>query len=159
VKSTRKGAHASHPILWILAAIAAAAVVVSGYIVLGPGPTDFAGGKRVALSAYQAQDPTGVPSELKSASLVERGEYLTRAADCVVCHTAEGGTPFAGGRGFGLPFGTLYSTNITPDVATGIGSYTDANFLDAVHKGNAVCKLHLHVRRRCAGDQSVSLYA
>jgi mono/diheme cytochrome c family protein len=135
VKSTRKGAHASHPILWILAAIAAAAVVVSGYIVLGPGPTDFAGGKRVALSAYQAQDPTGVPSELKSASLVERGEYLTRAADCVVCHTDEGGTPFAGGRGFGLPFGTLYSTNITPDVATGIGSYTDANFLDAVHKG------------------------
>jgi mono/diheme cytochrome c family protein len=130
-----RGEQASHPILWTLAAIIAVAIIVSGYVVLGPGPTDFAGGKRLALSAYHAGDPTGVPPELKSASLVERGEYLTRAADCVVCHTAEGGTPFAGGRGFVLPFGTLYSTNITPDVETGIGSYTDANFLDAVHKG------------------------
>jgi mono/diheme cytochrome c family protein len=108
---------------------------VSAYIVLGPGPTDFAGGKRVALSAYHAQDPTGVPAELKSANLIERGEYLTRAADCIVCHTAEDGAPLAGGRAFVLPFGTLYSTNITPDIETGIGSYTDANFLDAVHKG------------------------
>jgi mono/diheme cytochrome c family protein len=89
----------------------------------------------VALSAYHEQDPTGVPAELKSASLIERGEYLTRAADCVVCHTAKDGVPFAGGRAFVLPFGTMYSTNITPDVETGIGSYTDANFLDAVHKG------------------------
>jgi mono/diheme cytochrome c family protein len=135
VNSTSQSGRASHPILWILTAVATVAILVSGYIVLGPGPTDFAGGKRVALSAYQAQDPTGVPAELKSASVVERGEYLTRAADCVVCHTAEGGAPFAGGRGFVLPFGTLYSTNITPDVETGIGRYTDANFLDAVHKG------------------------
>jgi hypothetical protein len=52
-----------------------------------------------------------------------------------VCHTAEGGVPFAGGRAFVLPFGTMYSTNITPDVETGIGSYSDANFLNAVHKG------------------------
>jgi mono/diheme cytochrome c family protein len=111
------------------------AFIVSAYIVFGPRPTDFAGGKRVALSAYHEQDPTGVPAELKSASLVERGEYLTRAADCVVCHTAEDGAPFAGGRAFVLPFGTMFSTNITPDVATGIGGYTDGNFLDAVHKG------------------------
>jgi mono/diheme cytochrome c family protein len=66
---------------------------------------------------------------------VERGEYLTRAADCEACHTAKDGIPFAGGRAFVLPFGTLYSTNITPDAETGIGNYTDANFLDAVHKG------------------------
>lgn len=111
------------------------AAVVGAYVVFGPRPTDFAGGKRVALSAYSQSDPTGVPAELKGASLVERGEYLTRAADCVVCHTIDGGTPFAGGRAFVLPFGTIYSTNITPDVETGIGSYTDANFLDAVHRG------------------------
>jgi mono/diheme cytochrome c family protein len=134
-RSAQSG-RASHPILWTLAAIVVAALIVSAYIVFGPGPTDFARGKRVALSAYHEQDPTGVPAELKSASLIERGEYLTRAADCVVCHTAEGGAPFAGGRGFVWPFGILYSTNITPDVDTGIGSYTDANFLDAVHKGN-----------------------
>jgi mono/diheme cytochrome c family protein len=126
---------ASHPILWTLAAIVTAALIVTAYMACGPRATDFAGGKRVALSAYREQDPTGVPAELKSASLLERGEYLTRAADCVVCHTAKDGAPFAGGRAFVLPFGTIYSTNITPDVDTGIGSYTDANFLDAVHKG------------------------
>jgi mono/diheme cytochrome c family protein len=132
--STQSGA-ASHPLLWSLAAIAALAVVVAGYIVLGPPPTDFAGGKRVPLTAYREQDPTGVPAELKSASVIERGEYLTRAADCVVCHTAQGGAPFAGGRAFVLPFGVMYSTNITPDVDTGIGNDSDASFLDAVHKG------------------------
>ncbi|HJZ21431.1 MAG TPA: cytochrome c, partial [Bradyrhizobium sp.] len=62
-------------------------------------------------------------------------EYLTRAADCAACHTAEGGAPYAGGRAFVLPFGTLYSTNITPDKETGIGNYSDADFLNAVHRG------------------------
>src|ERR1700728_659151 len=121
--------------LWTLAVIVGVAVVVTGYVVWGPGATDFAGGKRVVLSDYREQDPTGVPAELKSANLVERGEYLTHAADCVVCHTAKDGVPFAGGRAFVLPFGSIYSTNITPDVETGIGGYSDANFLEAVHKG------------------------
>ena len=125
----------ARPLLWSLVGLVVIAAIVAAYFALVPGPTDFAGGKRVALAAYQAGDPTGVPEELKSASVVERGEYLTRAADCVVCHTAKDGAPFAGGRAFVLPFGTLYSTNITPDAETGIGGYTDANFLDAVHKG------------------------
>jgi mono/diheme cytochrome c family protein len=124
-----------HPILWTLAAIVGLGVIISAYIVLGPQPTGFAGGKTVSLGGYHDQDPTGVPAELKSASLVERGEYLTRAADCVVCHTAKDGTPFAGGLAFVLPFGTIYSTNITPDAETGIGGYSDADFLNAVHKG------------------------
>jgi mono/diheme cytochrome c family protein len=124
-----------HPVIWALAIVAAAALLVVVYLARGPRATDFAGGKTVQLSEYREQDPTGVPAELKSAGLVERGEYLTRAADCAVCHTANGGKPFAGGRAFVLPFGTIYSTNITPDVETGIGSYTDANFLNAVHKG------------------------
>jgi mono/diheme cytochrome c family protein len=106
-------------------------------VVLAPRAIDFAGGSHVALSEYHGEDPTGVPAELKSATLIERGQYLARAADCEVCHTAEGGVPFAGGRAFVLPFGTLYSTNITPDKETGIGNYTDANFLDAIHKGVA----------------------
>jgi mono/diheme cytochrome c family protein len=116
------------------------AVVLIGFVwmvVLAPHPMDFAGGPRVALTDYHAQDPTGVPPELKGASLIERGQYLARAADCAACHTAEGGEPYAGGRAFVLPFGTLYSTNITPDKETGIGDYSDANFLDAVHKGVA----------------------
>jgi mono/diheme cytochrome c family protein len=124
-----------HPMLWSLAIIVAVLAAVGVYMVSGPGATDFAGGKRVALAAYSGPDPTGVPAELKSTSLVERGEYLARAADCAACHTAKDGDAYAGGRAFVLPFGTLYSTNITPDMETGIGGYSDANFLDAVHKG------------------------
>jgi mono/diheme cytochrome c family protein len=132
---TAQSGRASHPVLWTLAIIVVVAAGIGAYLVLGPKPTDFAAGKRVALSDYHEQDPTGVPAELKAASLIERGEYLTRAADCVVCHTAPGGAPFAGGRAFVLPFGTMYSTNITPDAETGIGGESDADFLNAVHKG------------------------
>ena len=120
--------------------IAVAAVIVIGIIAYiwiagGPGPMDFANGPKVALADYHSADPTGVPASLKTASLVQRGEYLARAADCVVCHTAKGETPYAGGFAFTLPFGTIYSTNITPDKQTGIGNYTDAQFLAAIHRG------------------------
>ena len=68
-------------------------------------------------------------------ALVAQGEYLTRAADCAACHTAPGGEPFAGGRPFKLPFGSIYSTNITPDPETGIGRWSDAEFVRALHRG------------------------
>ena len=100
-----------------------------------PGPTAFAGGSTVALADYHAADPTGVPAALAGADQIKRGEYLARAADCMVCHTAPGGAPYAGGLAFPLPFGTLYSTNITPDKDTGIGNYSDADFLNAVQHG------------------------
>ena len=80
-----------------------------------------------ALQATNAQ-PTG-------SALVAKGEYLTKAADCAACHTAPGGKPFAGGRAFKLPFGTIYSTNITPDQETGIGRWSDAQFVRALHRG------------------------
>jgi mono/diheme cytochrome c family protein len=125
---------------WRLLAAAVAIVVVAalavvGWIVFGPGPTDFAGRDRVALADYKGGDPSGAPASLKDASLIDRGRYLIRAADCEACHTAIGGEPFAGGRAFVLPFGAIYSTNITPDKATGIGDYSDAEFLAAVHRG------------------------
>lgn len=47
--------------------------------------------------------------------IVKRGEYLARAGDCIACHTAPEGRTFAGGRAMPTPFGTLYSSNITPD--------------------------------------------
>src|SRR3984957_9946004 len=53
----------------------------------------------------------------------------------MVCHTSQGGKEYAGGLGFKLPFGMLYSTNITADKETGIGKYTDRDFLNAVHRG------------------------
>lgn len=78
---------------------------------------------------------SGVPAGF-SDNPVKRGEYLTRAADCEVCHTVQGGgTPFAGGRPFKLPFGTIYATNLTPDKDTGIGQWTDEQFIRAVRNG------------------------
>ena len=74
---------------------------------------------------------------------IARGRYLATAADCVACHTAPGGTPFAGGRAFKLPIGTLYSPNITPD-ATGIAGYSDAAWLEMLHKGVARDGKHLY---------------
>lgn len=130
---------------YFTAAVFIAAVCVLAWlawVVLGPGPMDFAGGRRIALSGAlgrgsDAGTPSGVPAELVSASLLERGRYLARAADCASCHTQPDGPAFAGGRAFVLPFGTIYSTNITSDVETGIGAYTDADFLRALHQGIA----------------------
>lgn len=117
------------------AVIIAAVGLGTAWYIRGPGPMDFTGGPKVALANYKGADPTGVPASMSRASLVERGEYLARAADCMVCHTAPGGKDYAGGFAFKLPFGTLYSTNITPDKDTGIGNYTDQEFLDALRRG------------------------
>jgi mono/diheme cytochrome c family protein len=113
-------------------AIAVVALVAGAWILRGPGPMAFADG---LPADDRGADPTGVPAKLKQASLVERGEYLARAADCMVCHTAQGSKEYSGGLAFKLPFGTLYSTNITPDKETGIGNYSDQDFLGAVHRG------------------------
>jgi mono/diheme cytochrome c family protein len=72
-----------------------------------------------------------------SPALIARGQYLTRAADCAACHTAPGGKSFVGGYPFKLPFGTLYSTNITPDISTGIGTWSDDDFVRALQTGVA----------------------
>ncbi|MDQ2185082.1 cytochrome c [Alcaligenaceae bacterium A4P071] len=69
--------------------------------------------------------------------MIKRGEYLSRAGDCIACHTAGGGKPFAGGLGIASPLGTIYSTNITPDKDTGIGNYTLEDFDRALRQGKA----------------------
>lgn len=66
---------------------------------------------------------------------IKRGEYLSRAADCMACHTAEGGAPFAGGLPIHSPFGTIYGSNITPDKAFGIGNYSADEFFAALAQG------------------------
>lgn len=70
-------------------------------------------------------------------ALIEKGRYLAAAADCVACHTARGGKPFAGGLGIDSPIGRIYSTNITPDKQTGIGDYSFEDFDNAVRHGVA----------------------
>ena len=69
-------------------------------------------------------------------ALIQQGEYLARAGDCVACHTAKGGKPFAGGLAMETPIGLIYSTNITPD-KSGIGDYSFEDFDKAVRHGIA----------------------
>ena len=67
---------------------------------------------------------------------VEYGRYMLTVADCAACHTdRNGGESFAGGRPIETPFGVIVSSNITPDRETGIGSWTDDDFADALQKG------------------------
>ena len=68
-------------------------------------------------------------------ALARRGAVLAAIGDCAACHTAEHGTPYAGGRKLATPFGAIYSTNITPDAQTGIGRWTLAAFTRAMRQG------------------------
>ena len=72
-----------------------------------------------------------------NSAMVQRGAYLARAGNCMTCHTARGGASYAGGRGIVTPFGTVYTTNLTPDEATGIGSWSPAHFWRAMHNGRS----------------------
>lgn len=67
--------------------------------------------------------------------LIKQGQYLAIAGDCAACHTAPGGKPFAGGVAISTPIGKIYSTNITPSKADGIGNYSLAEFEKAVRHG------------------------
>ncbi|MES2187730.1 MAG: cytochrome c [Pseudomonadota bacterium] len=75
---------------------------------------------------------------------VVRGEYLARAGDCISCHTRPQGAPFAGGLPMDTPFGTIVSTNITPDKDQGIGRYTQEDFNRALREGKAKDGHHLY---------------
>jgi mono/diheme cytochrome c family protein len=77
-----------------------------------------------AATAARADDAT-----------IKRGEYLARAGDCVACHSAPGGQPFAGGLRLDTPYGPIYSPNLTPDKDTGIGAWSDDEFYRALHEG------------------------
>jgi mono/diheme cytochrome c family protein len=77
---------------------------------------------------------TGAPAPDEQ-NILAKGKYLLTAGDCVSCHTAPGGQPLAGGLKVDTPFGPLYSPNITPDKATGIGNYTDDQFYRTMHEG------------------------
>ena len=81
---------------------------------------------------------------MPAATSVAQGRYLAAAGNCLSCHTRSGGAPFAGGLAVETPFGTLYSTNITPDVQTGIGSWSVADLRRAMQQGTARGGAHLY---------------
>ncbi|KWV51514.1 alcohol dehydrogenase [Bradyrhizobium macuxiense] len=78
--------------------------------------------------AYAQQQPA-------DPAVIAKGEYLARAGDCIACHTAREGKTFAGGLAMKTPFGTLYTSNITPDPQTGIGTWTSDQFYQMMHNG------------------------
>ena len=83
---------------------------------------------------YPTSNTTG-----KNADQIKRGEYLVKAGDCIACHTntPKKGTAFAGGLPMYTPFGVIYSPNITPDKETGIGNWSENDFIKAMHDGIA----------------------
>ncbi len=96
----------------------------------------------VAAGLSQAWEPaivpmTAQPAQPADSAQIARGARLAALGDCIVCHTAAHGKPFAGGRPLGTPFGTIYTTNITPDAATGIGAWSLEAFTRAMRSGVA----------------------
>jgi mono/diheme cytochrome c family protein len=67
--------------------------------------------------------------------LIARGEQLAALGACAVCHTKPGGAPLAGGLPMPTPFGTIFSTNVTPDKESGIGAWSEEAFRRAMHEG------------------------
>jgi len=86
----------------------------------------------------------GADGAMWSAATLERGRLIALAGDCAVCHTAPGGAPNAGGLALDTPFGTIYTTNITPDPETGIGAWSYPAFARAMREGIGRDGSHLY---------------
>ncbi|MCW3474900.1 c-type cytochrome [Limobrevibacterium gyesilva] len=87
----------------------------------------------IALASVNALPAFAAPPA--DADLIQRGQYLAAAGDCVACHTTPGGKALAGGLSLPTPVGAIVSTNITPSKTYGIGTYTLPQFADALRKG------------------------
>jgi mono/diheme cytochrome c family protein len=108
--------------LQIILGAAALAVVAAGVVLwMQPGALPI--------------NPNAPAAPNATTQVINRGEYLARAGDCVACHTTPTGKPFAGGRAMATPFGALYVPNITPDDETGIGKWTADEFYRMMHTG------------------------
>jgi mono/diheme cytochrome c family protein len=98
------------------------------------------GAAGAVLWALNVRDEAGIDSvEARPAdsALIARGAYLARAGNCMACHTTRGGDPYAGGRAIDTPFGAVYTSNLTPDDQSGIGSWSAAHFWRAMHNGRS----------------------
>ncbi|MEK0265874.1 cytochrome c [Stenotrophomonas rhizophila] len=88
---------------------------------------------------------TGVSQTARADDTIERGRYLSVAADCVACHTSpKQGKPYAGGYAIASPLGEIWASNITPSTSHGIGNYTEADFAKAVREGVRKDGAHLY---------------
>ncbi|ABM37403.1 c-type cytochrome [Polaromonas naphthalenivorans] len=90
-----------------------------------------------SLNVRDEVDVNAPVAFVTSDSVIARGKYLTVAGNCMTCHTARGGQNYAGGLGIATPFGTVFTSNLTPDATTGIGSWTASHFWRALHNGRS----------------------
>ncbi|MFZ4286015.1 c-type cytochrome [Variovorax sp. HJSM1_2] len=98
------------------------------------------GTSRQWLALMDDEAPREAPPAIDTpagAANVARGAYLARVGNCAACHTSRGGTAYAGGRGIDTPFGTVYSSNLTPDDDTGLGRWSSTDFWNALHHGRS----------------------
>ena len=110
-----------------VAALTVASSAVSSDVAVDARSTD-------AALARSAIDP----------AIIVRGAQLAAIGNCGTCHTRAGGEPYAGGRPLETPFGTIHSTNITPDAVTGIGNWSEADFMRSMRDGAAPGGRHLY---------------
>jgi len=137
---------------WVLAGVALVVVVVlaaAGALVWHP-----------ALPAVAVP-----PANSFDRALVKKGQALAHLGDCASCHTASTGKPYAGGRALPTPFGTIYSSNITPSADTGIGKWSREAFVRAMREGVARDGSHLYPAfpydhfTKAGDDDLAALYA
>jgi mono/diheme cytochrome c family protein len=121
-----------------------AAAIFASQIALATDPAQVA--REQAAKDFYARPPMALGAKITlpipepallaaNAPRVKQGLYLARAGDCIGCHTRPGGAPFAGGLALATPFGSIVSTNITPDKDDGIGNYTEAQFVRLMRQG------------------------
>jgi mono/diheme cytochrome c family protein len=106
-----------------------------GRITLGASAVGLLGAELFFFLPAKLDAVQAGPGQPTGTALIAKGEYLATAADCVACHSVPGSPPYAGGLAFTLPFGTIYSSNITPDRQHGIGAWSDAEFVRAMRHG------------------------
>lgn len=92
-------------------------------------------GSTFLTHSRKAEMPADSAKIVYDEALINRGEYVARLSDCAACHTVPGEPEYAGGLAMQTPFGAIYSTNITPDLETGIGGYSLEEFTNAVKHG------------------------
>jgi len=110
----------------------------SGIVTTVTTPTDGTGpGVPARVGTGDAPEAAPLAPDPASPDPVARGAYLALAGHCAGCHTARGGAPYAGGRPIATPFGTIHASNLTPDAATGIGTWTADDFARAMHEGRS----------------------
>lgn len=106
-------------------------------LIAGAGMAIVLAGLFACQTLYDPGANTAATPVVDRAAQLRQGAYLVRAGNCMACHTTPGGGQYAGGRAIATPFGKIYTSNITPDRASGIGSWSADDFWRAIHNGKS----------------------